>query len=234
MWRDAYRTALLAAAVGSALLARPAAALVLTVSGDTFVNGAPANVGTNFGAFSFVEVGLEGPPKNPIDRGLLEFDTHTLPQDASVAQATLRVLVTGTAFDPLGLPVTAASLVTAFDELTVTWLTQPAVAPGATSTAVMNALPDETFEIDVGDLVRAQRAAHPAFVALRLAPSDETETAEQWFQFSSKESMHGGAQLVLTFNTAAPAISPGAAIAALVLLAAVGAAAIRRVGARAR
>jgi hypothetical protein len=173
-----------------------------------------------------------GLPKFEFSRGLLQVDGTSIPLSSIILNATLRVFVTDTTFDPLNLPITVASLAAAFDESTVDFATQPAIVPGQETSALMNAMAGEFFDIDVTNLVIQQLQTHPSFVGLRLAASNESgfEFFPRFFDFSSKESPEGGAQLLLTFGNPAPALSPGVLVFAFALLLAIAWLALRRAG----
>ncbi len=232
MWRKGMQW-LSAACLLAAVAARPAAAQGFGAVGDTFVSS--ANAAMNFGAFTYAEVGLHGLPKNDVDRALLRFDLSTLPADASIERAVLRLFINLTSSDPLGLSTTVFSLATGFDENTVTWNTQPAVAPGPTATAVMNTMAGDVFEIDITALVLAQRQANPGGeIVLRIAATDESiGPGVIFFDFRTKEFEAGDqrAQLVITRASPAPLLSGWSLLAGLAAIAAIGSIALRRVAA---
>lgn len=227
MWRE-----VLTLAVAAPLLLSSAAradAQSFGTTADTYVD---SHLNTNnFGNLTFVEVALGGLPKNTIDRGLLAFDVSVLPIAATIARARLQLVISDTSRDPLGLPITVASLASPFDENTVTWDTQPPVLPGPTATATMNSAPGETFSIDVTELVRAQRAgADPSHVLLRIAPSSEDPVPNTLlFDFVSKESTPDQrAQLIIELAATAPLLSAPMLVVVLLLIAGVGCWAMRR------
>jgi hypothetical protein len=132
----------------AALSVGPAAAdtQTFTASKDTTVWNEVPNI--NIGANSTSEVGRETAKNVPvgIKRGLLHFDTSTLPSQAIVTGATLRLFIQGVAEpvqDPHDLSVTVWRLSADFVEgdgsSGVTWNTQPGVEASPTSTADMDA-----------------------------------------------------------------------------------------------
>jgi hypothetical protein len=231
MWPETRRWLSVASVVAVVLASAPLHAQTFGAVADTFVSRDEDT--TNFGGFDFAEVGTGGLPKDDDTRALLQFDVSALPSNAPIRRATLRLFISATSADPLGLGVTIASLATGFDETTVTWDTQPPAAPGPTATATMNTPAGEVFAVDVSDLVRAQRAGLvPDAVVLRVAPTDEDNPVDQSFDFRTKEFASGDqrAQLVVQLVGAAtaPVLSGWALVTALALVAAVGMRRLRR------
>lgn len=206
MWRDRRRWLAASVLLAALAAAAPARAQTFGAVADTFVSSDDAAL--NFGTFTFAEVALSGPPKNDIRRALLQFDVSTLPAGAAIGRATLRLFISDTSSDPLGLDVTVSSLAASFDELTVTWNTQPAVAPGPTAMGTMNTPPGNVFEIDVTPLVRAQQGDNPGDVWLRIAASDESATDSVFFDFYTKEFESGDQRAQLLIELGAPAPAP--------------------------
>ena len=206
-----------------------AAALTLAASADTFVSDDSPT--SNFGNFSFVEVGVFGLPKEAIVRGLLTFDLTAVPA-GSVSRARLQFVLTNSNPDPSNLSITVTRLVTGFDENTVTWDTQPANAPIPSAMAVVTQSVGSVVTIDVTALVQAQRlSAMPNSISLRVAPTFETIGFfdELSIDFATKEAdPPQPALLLIDTANAAPTVSGAAWLLALTALAAVGAAALRR------
>jgi len=205
------------------LCTTPVAAQTFGAVADTFVDSAVPNTNSNFGNLSFAEVGFSGPPKDAIDRALLQFDLSSLPPASGPVRATLRLFISATSVDALGLVVEVHPLAPGqtFDELTVTWNTQPAVA-AVVATSVMDTPVGEWFAMDVSEPVAAQRAGpNPTQVYLRVG-SPVASGDEIFLDFLTKESMTPDlrAQLVLDLGVAAPSASlPVLIFASLALLA---------------
>ncbi|MDX2169431.1 MAG: DNRLRE domain-containing protein, partial [Deltaproteobacteria bacterium] len=227
------RCAVIAAALLGSVAAAGATTLQLAAVGDTFVNSEDPTI--NFGASSFAEVGVLGPPKFDVERALLSFDLSSVPDGAPIARVVLRFLVSDAAPDPPNFSATVLRLASGFDENTVTWDTQPASLPVPAATAVVDAPIGSLMEIDVTGLVRAQRAAAaPEALWLVIAKTDESPVAsDTFFDLATKEAdPPRPAVLVVELLNPAPAVSGGLLPLVLVVLAATGALALRRRAAR--
>ena len=177
-------------------------------------SAAPAN---NIGSTTICEVGRAGSKNNAalLKRALLSFDVSTLPSNAIVTAATLRLYVEWTQHDPLQLDLTAWRLADDFVEgdsnSGVTWQTQPAVEASPTSGGMMNATAGVWFELSVADVVIAERgSADPGTVALRLAATDEMTIDYRDFGFRSRE--YGGYAPQLVVEYALPTATPTASV----------------------
>jgi len=128
----------------------------LSAVADTFVDSDQPTM--NFGADSFAEVGVLGFPKDAVERALLTFDLSSLPAGTPINRARLRFVLTDAEPDPPEFAVTVLRLAGGFDENTVTWDTQPPALPAPSAMALIGETIGEVVDIDVTDLVRAQRA----------------------------------------------------------------------------
>jgi len=218
--------------VAAVVLATAAHAAVVTIGtdADTFVDS--KMVTSNFGASTTAEVGRAiGGGGVIVDRALLHFDLTSLPPDAVVTNATLRLFIDSTTAVPLNLGITVW-LSGSFNESTVTWLTQPSVLPSPTDSATMSTTPGNWFTMDLTAIVTAVRAGTtPGDVWLRIAPTDESTDEFRNFDFRTKENGSGDdrAQLVLDFSRAAsvPALTAGMTSILLLALGLVGALTVR-------
>jgi len=205
-----------------------AAALTLEATADTFVSDdSPMS---NFGSFSFVEVGVIGLPKAAIVRGLLTFDLSAVPP--GIGTARLQFVLTDAVPDPPNLSVTVTRLATDFGEHTVTWDTQPADLPAPSAIAVVTQPIGGVATIDVTALVQAQRlGAMPNTLSLRIAATDEMPGSfeSHYFDFATREAdPPQAARLLIDAAQGVPAVSGGAWLAALLGLTAVAAATLKR------
>lgn len=206
-----------------------AAAVTLPATADTFVSSdSPMS---NFGNFSFVEVGVFGLPKIAIVRGLLTFDLTAVP--AGVGRARLQFVLTDAAPDPPNFSVTVTRLATGFGENTVTWDTQPADVPAPSAITVVTQPIGGVVSIDVTALVQAQRlSAMPNTISLRIAATNEAPSLfdARFFDFATKEAdPPQPAVLLIDAANGVPAVSGVAWMLALSALAAVAGIALRRI-----
>lgn len=225
MWRR--RVALLFALAALALSPRLAAAQI-RASADTYVDSKDDDVNFGSSTTSFVGRALLGMSPQ-VDRGLLAFDISALPPlgDRGVV---LRLFIESTTSDPLDLPLIVQRLDMSFDEMTVTWNTQPGVIPDPSAEALMSTLEGDWFEIDVTALVAAARAGgDPDNLYLRIAAVDETTNDTQNFSYRTRE-FAGDFAPRLQFVAAidAPAFSTWASMVAVAALLALGAFALAR------
>jgi hypothetical protein len=209
-----------------------AAALTLAATADTFVSDdSPMS---NFGNFSFVEVGVFGLPKAAIVRGLLTFDLTAL-APGPVGRARLQFVLTDANPDPPNFSITVTRLATGFGENTVTWDTQPADVAAPSAITVVTQAIGSVVTIDITALVQAQRlSAMPDSLSLRIAATEETPFDpfdERFFDFATKEAdPPQPALLLIDAVTAAPTMSGLAWLLLLPALTAVGALGLRRMG----
>ena len=227
MWRDLTRS--LAVVALLAVVTAPATAQTFGAVADTFVDSDLDTM--NFGDFTFAEAGVQF-DKGAVQRALLAFDLSSLPSGAPIESARLLLTISFTNEDPLNLPITVASLAAPFDEGTVTWQTQPAVAPGPTAMGIMSTPAGEVFSIDVTALVVAQRAGmNPDDILLRIAATNEAEMDERFFDFRTKEFEDGSLRARLVIGLAgvpAPLLSGWMTVVVLVGLMLVGGSALLR------
>lgn len=152
--------------------------------------------------------------KSATFRSLLHFNLSTVPANALINSATLRLFIDQATADPPNLALTAQRLQQSFVEgnnsTGVTWNTQPAVFASPTDTATMDILVGGWFAMDLQALVETARAsASPNDLWLRLAATDENPASgTAYFGYRTKE--HGSgtqrAELVIDY-TLAPADS---------------------------
>jgi RHS repeat-associated protein len=207
---------LLLTLAAASFTASPADALTDTFSAakDAWVWSVAPTI--NLGSNTTAEVGRTVPKSGPVlvKRALLHFDVSALPANVTITAATLRLYVERTSADPLALGLSVWRLSADFVETDpggVTWDTQPGVEASPTDTATMNTVAGQWFEIDVTDVVVAERAsADPNTVGVRLAPTDETTVELRDFGFRTRE--HGSgtdrAQLVVQYLLPTPTFTP--------------------------
>jgi hypothetical protein len=228
MWRSRGFALAVLALVGSVARAG-ATTLQLAAGADTFVNSEDPTI--NFGSSTFADVGVLGPPKFDVERTLLSFDLSSVSTDAPIVRAGLRFLITNAMPDPPSFSATVLRLATGFDENTVTWDTQPASLPAPSVAALIDAPIGSAMEIDVTALVLAQRAgATPNALPLIIAKTDESPVmSDMFFDLATKEANPPQpAVLVIEILSPAPALSPALLPLVLIVLAAIGALALRR------
>jgi RHS repeat-associated protein len=145
-------------------------------------------------------------------RSLLHFNLSTLPSEAIITAATLRLLIDQPSSNGLGLEIVAARLQSGFVEgnnsTGVTWNTQPDVIASPTNTATMNTDLGDWFEMDVQAVTSAARAsATPNDLWLRMAAIDEDlASGTAHFGFRTKEHGTGAdrAELVIDYTLPSP------------------------------
>lgn len=177
-----------------------------------------SNVPNNNAGVSQVSVVGRHLAKNARYRGLLHYDLSTLPADAIISAATLRLFVDQVSADPLGLALTVwrlqASFVEGNNSSGVTWNTQPDIIASPTNTATMNTSAGDWFTMDLQALTAAARqSGAPNDLWLRVAATDETPASgTKYCSYRTKEHGSGSerAELVIDYvlPTATPTFTP--------------------------
>jgi Tol biopolymer transport system component len=174
--------------------------VVLTPIADTYVQGATAFLDTNFGASTEMQVKRTfNPGAGRGRRAFLKFDTasHT----GTIGNARLRLFARLSDPSLANVPMRVQKVAdTSWDELAVTWNTQPAVA-SPTALAPDIVIANDTgawYEFDLTAFVNAERAAGRSVVSFRLINMLPTGTSGAYYTSVNSREAANKPRLVIT------------------------------------
>lgn len=165
---------------------------------DTHVRNGGADSGTNYGAASTLDVRSDPASAS---RVLAQFDltacTPSIPADAIIHAATLRLTLSSTATATRTYDLHRST--GAWDEMTVTWNDQPAVAATATSSAIVSTGTGAPAVVEWNVAVDVQDFASGAAVNYGWRLNDSAEDTTVDLAFQSREAASGQPELVITY-----------------------------------
>lgn len=214
MWRNAMATRVVGLC-GALLLwgVTVSQATTVTIQTDSDTTVWSNGVNNNFGTWQSGGVG-RNLAKTARYRSLLHYDLATLPSNAIISTATLRLFIEQPTSDPLNLGLTAWRLQSSFVEgngsTGVTWNTQPDVVASPTNTGTMNTSAAAWFEMNLQALtVEARGSAAPNDLYLRIAATDENPASgTAYFTFRTKEHGTGTQRAELVIDYVLPSPTP--------------------------
>lgn len=167
---------------------------------DTYVQGATASRGTNYDTSAEMQIKRTLNPGNGRGRrAFLKFDTSSITGTPTRARLRLFARLSDPAL--ADVPVRIQKVTdTTWDEMSVTWDTQPNVASPTALAAdiVVASAMGAYYEFDLTDFINAERAAGRNVVAFRLINMVPTGNNGSFFtSVNSKEAAENKPQLVI-------------------------------------
>lgn len=180
-------------------------------SKDTYITGANGNGSTNFGDQQSMYIGTSG--TTPFVYGynvLIDFDLSSLPPDAEIISATLRLGLLFNLSRNINSPdaeinVMSEAITESWDEYAVTWLNHPGYSDqGDPANPVDGASVWE--EWDVTNIVTAWKTGAIPQYGIRLFSSASDNI--DMYQFYSREYSFNAPELVVSYRTQTPTETP--------------------------
>lgn len=173
--------------------------LALAPVADAWVQGADAFRNTNYGASAEMQIKRTlNPGAGRGRRGFLRFDTSSVTGAITSAKLRVHSRLTDAALPPTTMIVQKVTD-TAWNEMTLTWNNQPAVAsPDALAQIIVANATSQYYEFDLAQFLQQERAAGRTIVSLRLI--NQTATGNSGASFSSvtsREAASNRPQLVI-------------------------------------
>jgi hypothetical protein len=177
----------------------PSATFTLLPLADTWVQGAEATRAANFG----LHIGLQtkrtlNPGAGRGRRAYLKFD---LPVVSSISRVRLRVFANLSDASLANVPLRIQKVTdTLWDEMALTWNTQPETASPAALAPDVFVTNNEGrwYEFDLTEFIRAERAAGRTAVSFRLINMERTGNSGAFYTFiNSREAAENQPQLVI-------------------------------------
>lgn len=173
--------------------------LALAPVADAWVQGADAFRNTNYGASAEMQIKRTlNPGAGRGRRGFLRFDTSSVTGAITSAKLRVHSRLTDAALPPTTMIVQKVTD-TAWNEMTLTWNNQPAVAsPDALAQIIVANATGQYYEFDLAQFLQQERAAGRTIVSLRLI--NQTATGNSGASFSSvtsREAASNRPQLVI-------------------------------------
>lgn len=175
------------------------ATFALSPLADTWVQGADAARDINFGLHTAMQTKRTLNPGNGRGRrAYLKFDISTI---TNLSRARLRVFARLSDSSLAGVPLRVQAVAdTLWDEMTLTWNTQPAMASSealAPDVVVENSA-GRWYEFDLTEFIRTERAAGRHLVSLRLINMERTGISGAFYtSINSREAASAQPQLVI-------------------------------------